>query len=49
MSQLRRYCMHAQVDPARLDEYRRRHADETAGIPSCHAQQVSRPIRNREA
>lgn len=26
MSQLRRYCMHAQVDPARLDEYRRRHA-----------------------
>ncbi len=30
-------------------EYRRRHADETLGIPSCHAQQVSRPIRNREA
>ncbi|MEU7768851.1 helix-turn-helix transcriptional regulator [Nocardia sp. NPDC049190] len=29
--------------------YRRRSADETAGIPSCVAKQVSRPIRNREA
>ncbi|MPV49299.1 helix-turn-helix transcriptional regulator [Pseudactinotalea sp. HY158] len=27
-------------------EYRRRHADETAGIPACHAKQVSRPIRD---
>ncbi|GAB3820694.1 L-rhamnose mutarotase [Tessaracoccus terricola] len=26
MSQRRRYCMHAQVDPARIDEYKRRHA-----------------------
>lgn len=26
MTSRRRYCMHAQVDPARLDEYRRRHA-----------------------
>lgn len=25
MSDLRRYCLYAQVDPARLDEYRRRH------------------------
>ncbi|MEU7634155.1 helix-turn-helix transcriptional regulator [Nocardia sp. NPDC049220] len=29
--------------------YRRRAADATAGIPSCVAKQVSRPIRNREA
>lgn len=27
MSQRRRYCMHAQVDPARIDEYKRRHAE----------------------
>lgn len=26
MSELRRYCLHAQVDPARLEEYKRRHA-----------------------
>jgi AraC-like DNA-binding protein len=31
-------------------EYRRRvEADATAGIPSCMAKQVTRPIRNREA
>jgi AraC-like DNA-binding protein len=31
-------------------EYRRRvTADATAGIPSCVAKQVTRPIRNREA
>ena len=29
--------------------YRRVAADATAGIPSCVAKQVSRPIRNREA
>jgi AraC-like DNA-binding protein len=29
--------------------YRRRAADATAGMPSCVAKQVSRPIRNREA
>ena len=29
--------------------YRRRAAQETRGIPSCLAKQVSRPVRNREA
>ena len=29
--------------------YRRQEADATAGIPSCVARQVTRPIRNREA
>lgn len=29
--------------------YRRRAADEVAGMPSCVAKQVTRPIRNREA
>src|SRR3954451_18324087 len=29
--------------------YRRREADATAGMPSCVAKQVTRPIRNREA
>jgi AraC-like DNA-binding protein len=29
--------------------YRRQAADATAGIPSCVAKQVSRPVRNREA
>jgi AraC-like DNA-binding protein len=29
--------------------YRRQAARETAGIPSCVAKQVSKPIRNREA
>ncbi|WP_039824553.1 helix-turn-helix transcriptional regulator [Nocardia testacea] len=29
--------------------YRRQQADATAGIPSCTAKQVTRPIRNREA
>jgi AraC-like DNA-binding protein len=29
--------------------YRRQAAGRTAGIPSCMAKQVSRPIRNREA
>jgi AraC-like DNA-binding protein len=29
--------------------YRRDAADATAGIPSCVAKQVTRPIRNREA
>ncbi|WDZ87359.1 helix-turn-helix transcriptional regulator [Micromonospora cathayae] len=29
--------------------YRRQAADEAAGIPSCLAKQVTRPIRNREA
>ncbi|AEF40798.1 helix-turn-helix transcriptional regulator [Hoyosella subflava] len=29
--------------------YRREAATETAGIPSCVAKQVSRPIRNQEA
>ena len=29
--------------------YRREAADETAGMPSCVAKQVTRPIRNREA
>jgi AraC-like DNA-binding protein len=29
--------------------YRQRAADATAGIPSCVAKQVTRPIRNREA
>ena len=29
--------------------YRRLAADATAGMPSCVAKQVTRPIRNREA
>jgi AraC-like DNA-binding protein len=29
--------------------YRRQAADATAGMPSCVAKQVTRPIRNREA
>ena len=29
--------------------YRRQQADATAGIPSCVAKQITRPIRNREA
>lgn len=29
--------------------YRRQEADAAAGIPSCVAKQVTRPIRNREA
>ncbi|SDN39871.1 helix-turn-helix transcriptional regulator [Allokutzneria albata] len=29
--------------------YRQQQADATAGIPSCVAKQVTRPIRNREA
>ena len=29
--------------------YKRQSADETAGMPSCVAKQVTRPIRNREA
>src|SRR3712207_1424168 len=29
--------------------YRRRSANATAGMPSCVAKQVTRPIRNREA
>jgi AraC-like DNA-binding protein len=29
--------------------YRRQEADATAGIPSCMAKQVTRPVRNREA
>ena len=29
--------------------YRRHEADATAGMPSCVAKQVTRPIRNREA
>ena len=29
-------------------EYRRRAADETLGIPTCLATQITRPIRNRE-
>ena len=29
--------------------YRRRAADATAGMPSCVAKQVTRPVRNREA
>ena len=29
--------------------YRRQAAEETAGIPSCVAKQVTRPVRNREA
>jgi AraC-like DNA-binding protein len=29
--------------------YRRHAAGETAGIPSCVAKQVTRPVRNREA
>jgi AraC-like DNA-binding protein len=29
--------------------YRRQGADATAGMPSCVAKQVTRPIRNREA
>ena len=29
--------------------YRRHQADATAGMPSCVAKQVTRPIRNREA
>lgn len=29
--------------------YRRRAADGAAGIPSCVAKQVTRPVRNREA
>ena len=29
--------------------YRRQAADATAGMPSCIAKQVTRPIRNREA
>jgi AraC-like DNA-binding protein len=29
--------------------YRRRQADATAGMPSCVAKQVTRPVRNREA
>jgi AraC-like DNA-binding protein len=30
-------------------DYRRREAEATAGMPSCVAKQVTRPIRNREA
>ncbi len=30
-------------------DYRRYEADATAGMPSCVAKQVTRPIRNREA
>jgi AraC-like DNA-binding protein len=29
--------------------YRRNHAAATAGLPSCVAKQVTRPVRNREA
>jgi len=29
--------------------YRRREADATAGMPSCVAKKVTRPVRNREA
>ena len=29
--------------------YRARHSIATAGVPSCVAKQVSRPVRNREA
>jgi AraC-like DNA-binding protein len=29
--------------------YRRRAADATAGMPSCVARQVTKPVRNREA
>jgi AraC-like DNA-binding protein len=29
--------------------YRRQQADATAGMPSCVARQITRPIRNREA
>ena len=29
--------------------YRREQADATAGMPSCVAKQVTRPVRNREA
>ena len=29
--------------------YRRQEADATAGMPSCVAKQVTRPVRNREA
>jgi len=29
--------------------YRRQAAQETAGMPSCLAKQVTRPVRNREA
>ena len=29
--------------------YRRDHADAAAGMPSCVAKQVTRPVRNREA
>src|SRR5690242_761010 len=29
--------------------YRRQAADATAGMPSCTAKQVTRPVRNREA
>ena len=29
--------------------YRRQSAHDTAGMPSCVARQVTRPIRNREA
>ena len=29
--------------------YRRNEADATAGMPSCVAKQVTRPVRNREA
>jgi AraC-like DNA-binding protein len=29
--------------------YRRAHADATAGMPSCLAKQVTKPVRNREA
>jgi AraC-like DNA-binding protein len=29
--------------------YRRHEADATAGMPSCVAKQVTRPVRNREA
>jgi AraC-like DNA-binding protein len=30
-------------------EYRRRAADDVAGIPQCVVKQVTRPVRNREA
>jgi AraC-like DNA-binding protein len=29
--------------------YRKQEADATAGIPSCEARRVTRPVRNREA
>lgn len=41
-----RFCELVGIPPG---EYRQREADATAGMPSCVAKQVTKPVRNREA